>query len=80
MLRIRLGDGFYMEAMRQLSGQPSRPVPAERQYHITKEKLLDEHGVWNDFRYWLTDRLSERGDLSVCASVFRSYVPTKFGS
>ena len=37
-LRIRLGDEFYMEAMRQVSGQPPRSVPVERQYHIEKKR------------------------------------------
>jgi len=60
-LRIRLGDGFYMKAMRRVSGQPPRSVPAERQYHLRAETLVDEHGVWNGFRYGFTDRLSERG-------------------
>ena len=60
-LRIRLGDEFYLEAMRQASGQPPRSVPAERQHHIREETLIDEHGVWNGLRYWFTDRLSERG-------------------
>jgi hypothetical protein len=50
-LRIRPGDGFYIEAMRQLSGQPPRSVPAERQYRITEETLVDEHGIWNGLRY-----------------------------
>jgi hypothetical protein len=42
-LRVRLGDEFYIEAMPQLSGQPARSVPVERQYHIEKETLIDEH-------------------------------------
>jgi hypothetical protein len=36
-----------MEAMRQVSGQPPRSVPVERQYHIGEETLIDEHGTWN---------------------------------
>ena len=60
-LRTRLGDGSYMEAMRQISGQPPRSVPAERQYHIEKQTLIEEHGVWNGLRYWFTDRVLERG-------------------
>jgi hypothetical protein len=60
-LRIRLGDEFYMEAMRQVSGQPARSVPIERQYRIGEETLTDEHGAWNRLRYWFTDRPSERG-------------------
>ena len=60
-LRIRLGDEFYIEAMRQVSGRPPRSVPAERQYDIREETLIDENGVWNGLRYWFTDRLSDRG-------------------
>jgi hypothetical protein len=60
-LRIRLGDGFYMEAMCQVSSQPPRAVPIERQNHIREETLVGEPGVWNGLRYWFTDRLSERG-------------------
>jgi hypothetical protein len=60
-LRIRLGDGFYIEAMRQVSGQSPCSVPAEKQYHVGEETLNDEHGVWNGLRYWFSDRLSERG-------------------
>ena len=60
-LRIRLGDEFYMEAMRQISGQPPRSVPVEIQHHIEKETLVDEHGIWNRLRYWFCDRPSERG-------------------
>jgi hypothetical protein len=59
-LRIRLGDGFYTEAMRQVSGQPPRSLPAERQYHIREETLVDEHGTRNGLRYWFSDRPSER--------------------
>jgi hypothetical protein len=59
-LRIRLGDEFYMEAMRQISEQFGRSVPTERQYEIREETLLDQHGVWNGLRYWFTDRVSER--------------------
>jgi len=60
-LRTRLGDDFYMEAMRQVTGQPPRSVPTEGQYHIRQETLVDEHGVGNGLSYWFTDRLSDRG-------------------
>ena len=60
-LRIRLGDGFYMEAMRQASGQAPRSLPVERKYHIREETLVEEHEIWSGLRYWFTDRLSERG-------------------
>ena len=60
-LRIRLGDEFYMEAMRQVSGRPPRSVPVEKQRHIGEETLIDEHGTWNGLRYWFSDRPSERG-------------------
>jgi hypothetical protein len=60
-LRIRLGDGVYLEAMRQISGQPPRSVPAERQYHIREQAVAHEDGIWNGLRYWFTDRFSERG-------------------
>ena len=60
-LRIRLGDGFYMEAKRHLCEQPARSVPVERQYHIREEALVDQHGIWNGLRYWFTDRPSKRG-------------------
>jgi hypothetical protein len=59
-LRIRLSDGSYMEAMRQVSGQSPHSVPVARQYHIIKETLIDEHGTWNGLRYWFSDRPSER--------------------
>ncbi|MBV8097804.1 MAG: hypothetical protein JOZ31_01470 [Verrucomicrobia bacterium] len=59
-LRVRLGDQFYMEAMRQISGRPPRSVPAERRYHIAEETLVEEQGVWNGLQYWFTDRLSGR--------------------
>jgi len=60
-LRIRLGDEFYVEAMRQISGQSPRSVPVERQYQIREETLVDEYGIWNGLRYWFSDRRSERG-------------------
>jgi hypothetical protein len=50
-LRIRLGDGFYLEAMRQVGGQTGRSVPAEKQYHVREETLVDEHRVWNGLRF-----------------------------
>jgi hypothetical protein len=60
-LRVRLGDGFYVETMRKLTEQPPRSVPTDRQHHVRGDSLGDEHGVWNGLRYWFTDRLSERG-------------------
>jgi len=33
-LRVRLGDGFYAEAMRQLTEQPPRSVPTDRQHDV----------------------------------------------
>jgi hypothetical protein len=60
-LRVRLGDEFYMEAMRQISAQPAHSVPVKRQNHITEDTLVEENGVWNGLRYWFTDRFSERG-------------------
>ena len=60
-LRVRLGDGFYAEAMRQLTEQPPRSVPTGRQHDVRGESLGDDYGVWNGLRYWFTDRLSERG-------------------
>jgi hypothetical protein len=39
-LRVRLGDRFYIEAMRQVSGEPPRSVPAESQYRVREETLV----------------------------------------
>jgi hypothetical protein len=50
-LRLRLGDGFYAEAMRKLTEQPPRSVPTDRQHRIRVESLGNEHGVWNGLRY-----------------------------
>ena len=61
-LRIRLGDEFYIEAMRQVSGQPPLSVPAEKQYQIREETLIEEHGNWNGLRYRFSDRPSKRGN------------------
>lgn len=58
---MRLGDGFYVEALRKLTEQPLRLVPTDRQHHVWGDSSGDEHGVWNGLRYRFTDRVSERG-------------------
>jgi hypothetical protein len=62
-LRVRLGGLPSIEAMRQISKRWARSVPAERLYHIREQTLLDEHGIYGGFRYWFTDRVSEREAL-----------------
>jgi hypothetical protein len=56
-VRVRLGDGFYAGAMRNLT----QPVHTERLHYDRGDLLGDEHGAWNGLRYWFTDRLAERG-------------------
>lgn len=64
-LRQRVGDECYLEARRLLMGQPPRLVRVERQDNIQEDELCREHGVWNTFRYWFTDRLGgHAGDES----------------
>jgi hypothetical protein len=60
-LRVRLGDVLSIEAMHQISKRWARLVPTERLYNIREQTLVDEHGICGGFRYWFTDRLSERG-------------------
>lgn len=60
-LRVRVGDGLYMAAMRNLTEQSGHSVPTERQHGVRGNLFGDEHGVWNGLRYWFSDRLSERG-------------------
>jgi hypothetical protein len=60
-LRVRLGDGPYVEAMRIPTEQPQSSVPTDRQHLVMEYSLGGEDGVWNGLRYWFTDRVSERG-------------------
>lgn len=56
-LRQRLRDECRLEARRLLMGQPPHLVPIEEQDNIREDELGEDHGAWNTFRYWFTDRL-----------------------
>jgi len=57
-----------MQAMRNLTEQSGRSVPAERQHGVRVNLLENEHGLRNGLGHWFTDRLSDAAVMTHGAS------------